>query len=201
MPIARTYDAKSGRVITTARDGFMDRLSKASDIQEYLLFLYETAVSYRNVRVLELGTRRGNSTLAFLAAAEAVDGSVTSVDIDRVANDPDGMLPWRNCPGWTFVHGSDMEEAVQARLPVEVDVLFIDTSHEYEHTLQELNAYIPRVVKGGVALFHDTRIFGTWSEEGDTIPPVARALDDYCAQTGRTWENLPGQCGMGVMRI
>jgi cephalosporin hydroxylase len=94
-----------------------------------------------------------------------------------------------------------MDEAVQALLPAEVDVLFIDTSHEYGHTLAELRAYMPRVTPGGVALFHDTRIFGTWSGEGDTIPPVARALDGYCAEAGLSWENLDGEYGMGIIRV
>lgn len=201
MPLARTYDAASGKVITTVMDAFLDRLSKDTDIREYLPLLFQTAASYKNVRVLELGARRGNSTLAFLAAAEAVNGKVTSVDIDRVTDALDGMLPWRNCPGWTFIQGSDIEETVQAQLPLEVDVLFVDTTHEYDHTLEELRIYVPRVVKGGVALFHDTRFFGTWSEEGDTIPPVARALDDYCKETGITWENLPGQYGLGVIKV
>jgi predicted O-methyltransferase YrrM len=199
VPIARTYNAALGKVVTTARDGYADRLSRDSDIREYLPFLFDTARSYPRVRVLELGTRRGNSTLAFLAAAEAVNGTVVSVDIDRVADEPTGMLPWRKCPGWTFIRGDDRDEAVQARLPAQVDVLFVDTSHEYEHTLAECRVYVPRVTPGGVALFHDTAITATsWDPDG--VFTVARALDTYCGETGRTWENLPGDCGLGIIR-
>jgi len=201
MPLARTYDASIGKVVTTVHDAFADRLSRWSDIQEYLPFLHETAASYPQVRVLELGSRRGNSTLAFLAAALTVRGSVVSADLDPVADYDEGMRRWRDCPWWTFVQGDDMDEAVQARLPAQCDVLFVDTSHEYAHTLAELRAYMPRVVPGGVALFHDTRIFGTWSEPGDTIPPVARALDGWCAEAGLSWENLPGEYGLGVVRV
>lgn|GEM_PF-1172129 len=190
MPLARTYDPALGEVVSTARDGFLDRLSRDSDIKEYLPFLFETAASYPNVRVLELGTRRGNSTLAFLAAAEAVNGHVWSVDIDRVTDAPDGMMPWRKCPGWTFIQGDDLHPAVRAKLPAEVDVLFVDTSHEYDHTLEECRAYMPRLAPGGVALFHDTTSF----------PPVAQALDTWCEETGRTWENRPGEYGLGVIQ-
>ena len=197
MPIARTYDGTRNAVVTTVHDGYLDRLSRWSDIKEYLPLLYGTAKSYPKVRVLELGTRRGNSTLAFLAAAAAVDGHVTSVDLDRVTDARDGMLPWRKAPWWTFVHGDDMDSAVQAALPVETDVLFVDTSHEYEHTLGELRAYMPRVVPGGTALFHDTNIFVNQSE----VPPVAQALDDWCAETGLTWENIPGEYGLGRIRL
>ena len=201
MPIARTYDATRDRVITTLHDGFLDRLSKWSDIQEYMPLLHKVASSYPNVRVLELGARRGNSTVAFLAAAEAVNGNVTSVDIDRVTDYPE-MAPLVGCPAWTFIPGSDIEEAVQARLPLEVDVLFIDTSHEYEHTLTELRMYIPRVVKGGVALFHDTNLQG-WggNPPRKDYPEVRQALDAYCTETGLSWENLPGKYGLGVIEL
>jgi predicted O-methyltransferase YrrM len=201
MPIARTYDAAIGKVVTTVRDAYLDRLSRWSDIQEYLPFLHETAASYPQVRVLELGSRRGNSTLAFLAAALTVRGSVVSADLDPVDRYSEGMLRWRDCPWWTFIRGDDMDPTVQSLLPARCDVLFVDTSHEYRHTLAELRAYMPRVAPGGVALFHDTRIFGCWSQPGDTIPPVARALNDYCAETGLSWENLEGEYGMGVIRV
>ena len=198
MPLARVFNGT--RVVTTVHDGFLDRLSKWSDIQEYLPFLYETALSYDEVRVLELGARRGNSTVAFLAAAVTVDGSVTSVDIDRVTDYPE-MQPLIGNTAWRFVHGSDTDEAVQALLPLEVDVLFIDSSHEYDHTLAELRAYMPRVVPGGVALFHDTNLQG-WggNPPKKDYPEVRQALDTYCAETGLTWENLPGKYGLGMIR-
>ena len=201
MPIARTYDATLGRIVTTVHDAYLDRLSKWSDVQEYLPFLHKTAHSYERVRVLELGARQGNSTLAFLSAALMVSGSVVSVDVDPVADFSEGMLRWRDCPWWTFIQGDDMDVTVQSLLPAQCDVLFVDTSHEYGHTLAELRAYMPRVAPGGVALFHDTRIFGTWSQPGDTIPPVARALDDYCAEAGFSWENLEGEYGLGVINV
>ena len=198
MPLARNFNGT--RVVTTVMDGFLDRLSKWSDIQEYMPFLYETARSYPNVRVLELGTRTGNSTSAFLAAAVAVNGSVISVDIDRVTDNPQ-MKPFIGNTAWRFVHGSDTEEAVQAVLPLEVDVLFIDSSHEYDHTLAELRAYMPRVVPGGVALFHDTNLQG-WggNPPREDYPEVRQALDTYCVETGLTWENLPGRYGLGMIR-
>ena len=95
-----------------------------------------------------------------------------------------------------------MDEYVQVKLPPQVDILFIDTSHEYEHTLAELYAYMPRVSNGGVALFHDTNLMG-WPgyEWKGTVPPVQEALDVYCAATGKHWENLPGNYGLGVIRI
>ena len=201
MPLARTFDVTQGRIVSTAFDGYMDRLSKWSDIQDDLPFLYETAKSREKVRVLELGTRRGNSTLAFLAAAEAADGHVWSSDIFPVLSDPNGMRPWSRHPRWTFIQGDDTDPVVQAQLPAEVDVLFIDTSHLYEHTLQELHAFMPRVVKGGIALFHDTDLYMNVSGVEDDYPQVSKALNEYCRQTGHTWVNRTGKYGLGYIQL
>ena len=200
MPVARTYDKTRNAVITTIGDAYLDRLSRWSDIQEYMPFLHETARSYPQVRVLELGSRKGNSTLAFLAAAAAVNGHVWSGDITDVTRNPE-VRPWARIPGWTFICGDDMDPGVQARFPDQVDVFFLDTSHEYEHTLAELRAYMPRVVPGGVALFHDTNLLG-WggNPPRDDVPEVRQALDAWCAETGLAWENIPGQYGLGCIR-
>jgi len=202
VPLARVYDAARGRIVTTVRDGYLDRLSRWSDVREYLPFLYETAKSYPGARILELGSRKGNSTLAFLAAAKEVNGHVWSCDIENVARDPAGMLFWSRIPCWTFIHGDDMDPAVQEQLPGEIDVFFLDTSHEYEHTLAELRAYMPRVAPGGIALFHDTRLIGWPGHEppGD-MPPVAQALGEYCAEAGLSWDEIPGEYGLGRIRL
>lgn len=197
MPLKRVYDGKN--ITTTLYDGYLDRLSRWSDIQEYLPFLFDQACT--RPRILELGSRKGNSTLAFLAAAGISGGHVWSGDITDVTKDPQGMGPWRNAKRWTFVCGSDMDPEVQTWFPDEVDLLFLDTSHEYGHTLAELHAYMPRLAPGGIALFHDTHLMSwpgyDWLGEKS---PVWTALDDYCAETGRIWENLPGKYGLGIIR-
>ena len=88
------------------------------------------------------------------------------------------------------------------QLPAEVDVLFLDTSHEYEHTLAELRAYMPRVANGGIALFHDTNLQG-WggNPPREDHPEVRQALDAWCAETGLSWENMPGVYGLGVVKV
>ena len=202
MPLARTFDVSRGKIVTTVHDAYRDRLSRWSDIQEYLPFLYEQARSRPGCRVLELGSRKGNSTLAFLAGVQEAGGHVWSNDITDVTLDPEGMRPWRAHPKWTFVRGDDMDPAVQAQLPAEVDVLFIDTSHEYEHTLAELRAYMPRLAPGGVALFHDTNIMGWPGYQWDRdIPPVQAALNEWCEEARLSWQNMPGSYGMGVIRV
>jgi predicted O-methyltransferase YrrM len=200
MPLARTYDPAAGRVVTTLRDAYLDRLATPGDIREYLPYLYGQVAGRPGCRVLELGTRKGNSTLAFLAAAQECGGHVTSCDIADVLRMPGGMGRWAGCPWWTFIRGDDLHPAVRAALPSEVDVLFVDTTHYYAETRAELAAFMPRV--RGVALFHDTKVFphpDEYAWDGEA-PPVRQALDDWCAETGTTWEEIPGEYGLGVIR-
>ena len=85
---------------------------------------------------------------------------------------------------------------VLAGLPAIADVVFIDTAHTYDHTLAELRAYAPRAP---LVLLHDTQ-FVNGADAGTPTGPVARALDDYCAEAGLTWVNRPGSYGMGCIR-
>ena len=200
MAMTRTYRKELGRTVTTVYEGYLDRLSRWSDIYEHLPLLHDVAISRPGVRVLELGSRTGNSTLAFLSGAVAARGHVTSVDIAPLN---DQMRMWAAIPEWTFIHGDDMDPQVQDRLPAEVDILFIDTSHEYLHTVKELEAYVPRVVPGGMVLLHDTLfLFARPGEKWDgTPPPVGQAVEDYCTATGRKWTHIPEGYGLGIIRV
>jgi Methyltransferase domain len=175
------------------------RLRAWSDIQGHLEFLHDLAVGIVEVRVVELGTRTGVSTAAFLHAAEAADGHVWSVDLEQPA-----VPSWWPLTGrWTLTVGDDLEPQVIGAQP-DPDVLLIDTSHTYEQTLAELRAWVPRVRVGGWVCCHDTDLSGH-DERGMGIEgadgAVRRALDDYCAETGLTWSNRPGSYGMGVIKI
>ena len=204
MALARLYNQAAGGIQSTLADAYADRLARPSDIREYLPLLHGTVAGIPGCRVLELGTRKGNSTLAFLAAAETVGGHVWSVDIDPCDRDPAGMGPWAGCPLWTFTRGDDLNPGVAANQPSEVDVLFIDTSHLLVPTRAELALYVPRVAPGGVVLCHDTRVFMWQALEGPDpaqTPPVQQALDEYCAAHGLEWTDTEGDYGLGVIHV
>ncbi len=164
-----------------------------SDIQDCLERLYNAAVGYPGVRVLELGVRFGVSTSAFLAAAEQVSGHVWSADIALYPQVP--FDRWMASGYWTFILGDDMQVAT---IPdQQFDVLFIDTSHAYDHTLAELRKFVPLVAPGGTVLCHDTRLEAPELVGPQPPFPVARALDTFCAETGRTWTDHDAQYGLG----
>jgi predicted O-methyltransferase YrrM len=177
------------------------RLGVWSDIQGHLEFLLEQAARRSAPTMLELGVRSGNSTAVLLYAAEQTGGHLWSVDLEA----PRVPSWWALTGLWTFVQGDDLDTATIAELfpkaLVDVDLLLLDTSHAYDHTLAELRAYVPRVRPGGMVCCHDTEL-----EAPDLVGPqppfpVARALDTYCAETGLSWVNRPGSYGLGVIEI
>ena len=173
------------------------RCAADSDIREYLPVLHGYARLYPCVRVIEVGVRSGNSTVAFLAAAQATGGHVWSVDIEDMRGRAGGIGPWRDHPAWTFTRGDSTDPAVAAKQPYAIDVLFLDGDHGRQKVLDELAAYFPRLSPGGVVLAHDTRI--RWDGEPSGTWPVSRALDEWCAGHGLHWAELPGHYGLGVM--
>lgn len=194
---------------------YRSRLAVWSDIQEQTPILRDTVRQYYKPVVGELGTRTGESTSALLAGVSASGGHVYSVDIGPVA--PCDW--WEQTGRWKFLSADDMSEMADQFIPEKLDVLFIDTSHTYEHTLAELRQYVPRVRPGGTVLMHDPElrhddpVMGwEWVRNAPNAPefPVAAAIDTYCAEANLTWErqvDRPAPAagrpfyGLGTIRI
>ena len=174
-------------------------LAAASDIAAHMDYLCEAA---RGKVVIELGVRTGVSTAVFLSSAVMVH----SCDIATPVLPPH----WTALDNWNFTLGNSTDPRTLERMPHTCDVLFIDTSHEYEQTLAELAAYWPRVKPGGVALLHDTcwetiadpdAHGGRWCRELDYPDgPVTSAINAFCAAHQLQWSNRPGSYGLGVIR-
>lgn len=163
-----------------------------SDISDHVPTLFFETVAARPKLVVELGTRGGESTRALLAGALRSGAKMLSVDIDP-CGDPPG-LPDDARAVWTFLQHDDVSFGREKFVPwcrdqglaPMIDVLFIDTSHLYEHTKDELAVWLPHVAPQGVVLFHDTAMsaaylrndgsigFGWENERG-----VIRAIEEY----------------------
>ncbi len=191
------------------------RLTVWSDIQEQAHLIRDAVRQYWRPVIAELGTRTGESTSMLLAAASACGGHVHSVDIGPVR--PSNW--WEQTGRWDFLSADDMSDMAAQFIPDKLDVLFIDTSHTYEHTLAELRQYAPRVRPGGTILMHDPELRNNdpimgweWVQNAPNAPefPVAAAIDKYCAEANLTWERqvdrpapAPGRpfYGLGTIRI
>jgi predicted O-methyltransferase YrrM len=164
-----------------------------SDIYEHLPLFVDLCVSLEAKTVVELGTRGGVSTIAWLYGLEETDGHLWSVDLDPA--------PTLASHRWTFMQGDDLDPAIAARLPREIDVLFIDTSHAYDHTLAELHVYGPRVRPGGRIVLHDTEIRQPFGLSRQPPYPVRKAMLEYCADEGYEYRNLRNNNGLGLVEI
>jgi len=169
-----------------------------SDIGLHLPYLHQRA---KDAKVaLELGVRNGCSTAALLCGLEDSDGHLWSVDVDPPAPPANG---WVDDPRWTFIHGDDMGAEIIEQTPDEIDLLFIDSSHRYTHTLAELQTYGPRVQVGGVILLHDTEleVAPLSVQDEDKGFPVRRAIQDWCRSRFLTPEWREGCYGLGVIEV
>ena len=179
----------------SATQWFEEVRGQWSDIEGHLDYFVKCVADLDATRVIELGVRSGVSTAAWLYALEG-RGHLWSVDINLPGRPVGGF------PNWTFLLGSDLDPDVLTRLPSEpVDLVFIDTSHEYGHTLDELTEYVPRVRSGGRVLCHDTEL----EHPEDVVPepafPVKSALERFCAERSLAWENFEHSYGLGVITI
>jgi len=147
-----------------------ERIRTKSDINEHLQLLYQMASETGVRNIVELGTRSGNSTCAFVIAASANDGKVVSVD-NGVGEEFTKISVWDELAGcaafinaklelsdyWTLVINDDIEFAKE--YSEEIDLLFIDTLHSYQQTKKELEVWGDKVVEGGFIVIHDTVSF------------------------------------------
>jgi hypothetical protein len=184
-----------------------------SDIYEYLPTFLEAAGHYERPTIVELGVRAGVSTIAWLYAVEKYDGWLHSVDGAPPCLDDDGtdllgqyMYGVESKasihPQWTFLQGWDNEMWVQACLPQECNILFIDTNHTYEMTTAELETYYPMVCSGGRIFLHDTNIETTGNAvTAQPLFPVRTAMEHFCAAKKLDYGLVEQRCGLGTIYV
>lgn len=166
-----------------------------SDIYLHLPRFVDLVQATGATSVLELGTRTGVSTIAWLHALNGV-GHLTSVDID-------GCPPIGEHEHWTFIQGDDEDPAIIRQVAATApDIVFLDTSHHYQHTRRELAIYRWVVKPGGIIVCHDTELpHPEGSPPGDPVYPVKRAIEEFVADNGFEWINVPECWGLGIIKV
>lgn len=137
--------------------------------------------------IVEFGMRGGVSTWAFLSGLSAT-GKVVSVDPDPAVllMTPSNVL-WD--PRWRLLFGDDRK----VPLPAHADLVFIDSSHEYEHTLEELD--IAAAMSPKWILAHDYLY-------GDFCEGVRQAINEYDADPAKPYRLdhvKPSTWGLAVL--
>lgn len=170
------------------------------DVWEYLA--YFRAVAKGNV--LEIGTRWGASTTAFLDGVQENGGHVYSVDINR---DCAHLFPTH--PQWTFIHANSYRQSGRILHTLQykpLDVLFVDGDHSYEAALYDMQTYGMLVKAGGLILCHDVFPEGITDDlKAKGWQPSPGARDAYyaflnCHPRYRA-EIIPGRAGLGVIHV
>jgi len=119
---------------------------------DYAAPLFERALNAKTI--VELGVGQGLSTQVFLHACSKTGGHLYSVDIVDCPKARLAVANLRLEKFWTFTIVDDVQYAVLWHQPI--DLLFIDSSHTFDHTLAELNLYSKFVKEDGIILMHDT---------------------------------------------
>jgi cephalosporin hydroxylase len=157
-----------------------------SDVDEHLELMFLEALLSKPQLIVELGVRGGASTFAFGRAARCYGSTLISADLD----DCSSISPGAN---WHFYRGDDIEFAErfsefckQRSVQPSIDLLFIDTSHYYEHTVQEIAAWFPLLSARAKVICHDTNLRlvgprkdGCFALAWDNQRGVIRAIEEF----------------------
>lgn len=156
------------------------------DISYHMPALRKFAAQGKAKNILELGVRKGNSTVALLLGAQENYSRVVSVDIER------HDWPWYDPLEFQF-HWEFHEQDDLMFLPtsVPIDLLFIDTSHEADHTRKELEHFEPYMKERGMILLHDT----------NNVTGVLEPARKWADKNGHTFLNDNHQNGLGIILL
>jgi predicted O-methyltransferase YrrM len=141
------------------------QIMRDSDIHEHMPTFQLLTHEFNLKKVLELGTRDGDSTIAFLQLAHEIDGHVTSIDIENCPLARSRAEKLGYLDKWEFIKNNGLS----IEWTDEIDHLFIDSDHSYDHVLLELEKFEPFVKVGGFITLHDI----------SRLPEVLKAVTDY----------------------
>jgi hypothetical protein len=139
----------------------LGKTKRQSHISDHLSSLFFFALDARPKLMVELGTDVGESTRVLLAAASITKSTLLSIDIEDCKQLP---LPFKE--HWHFVQSDDIgfgkagfiEWCLHRSIEPQIDLLFIDTSHKYLHTKEEILVWSPYLSDHAIMLFHDTNM-------------------------------------------
>jgi predicted O-methyltransferase YrrM len=157
-------------------------------------------------RIVQLGHYSGYSSLllGFMLRRMNTRPGLFSIDIDRSVTEFTSR--WINLAGLTehvTLHVGDSADpgsvrAARETLGAQPQLILLDSSHQYSHTLSELDEWVPQLPVGGLLLLHDTSVFAErWDPTGDG--GVHRALVEWLPSHPEVAAiNLNGFVGAGV---
>lgn len=127
------------------------------DSDAHLMSIYGMALGSKGKTFIELGVRNGGTTLPLLMAANNNGGILYSVDI----NPTEFKAPADLNANWVFTQ-KDAIQFLEGWDPArDIDLIYIDDWHSYEHVKKELELLDRIVSPSTVILIHDLMYGGT----------------------------------------
>jgi predicted O-methyltransferase YrrM len=174
-------------------------------------------------RVVQLGHHYGYSALllGFTLRAMGARPGLFTIDIDPAACEfTRRWLAHAGLRDHVVVREGDSADPRPADDAAAVlggppELVLVDSSHAYSHTLAELDLWTPRLPVGGLVLLHDASEFATAFDptaEGGVRRAIAEWLPDHPAMAGLTLNGhvAPGAdgdalvykdaCGLGILQ-
>jgi cephalosporin hydroxylase len=184
----RAYNSAIEKLTGRAPDAFDSDLlairAKAAigtDISSHLETIFLEGLRAKPRLIVELGVRGGESTFVLERLARRCSATLVSADLDDCST----ACQYEK---WHFIQGDDVAFGKrfstwcsEHELPMRIDLLLIDTSHLYDHTVAEISAWFPHLGDSAVVMFHDTNLRKWYRRRDWTI--------------GSGWDN-----GRGVIR-
>jgi cephalosporin hydroxylase len=163
-----------------------EKAKKRSDINDHLVDIFVESINVNPELIVELGVRGGESLFVFERVANICGSKIVSVDVEDCSH-------IGSFSDWSFIQASDVDFAKDfdgwctgKGIKPRIDVLFIDTSHLYAHTVSEIKVWFPFLSERSKVIFHDTnmgkRFFrrdGSMDFSWDNERGVIRAIEEY----------------------
>ncbi|MFC1624750.1 class I SAM-dependent methyltransferase [Candidatus Omnitrophota bacterium] len=113
----------------------------------YYFFLSGFVMTQRLPRILEIGTNYGGSIMSISKGLHEDDVARSQlVTVDVVRKNEEGFKKY---PHINRIQGDSLDEEVVSRVTAsfegDIDLLYIDSLHEYEHTKENINIYTDKL--------------------------------------------------------
>ncbi|HSX26193.1 MAG TPA: class I SAM-dependent methyltransferase [Chlamydiales bacterium] len=160
-----------------------------TDISSHLPTLFAHCAIKRPELAIEVGVRSGESTYALHAGLSTSNGRLIGIDV----NDSSAKVYEKRLNS-EFIAMNDLNFQTWWKnsryRDIKADLIFIDTSHHYDHTMKELEIFTPLLNREGLLAFHDThmcplprngykRMNNTYGIGWDNKKGVTRAIKDF----------------------
>jgi predicted O-methyltransferase YrrM len=159
-----------------------------TDISDHLNTIFALAMSKKPRTILELGTRGGESTKVLSLVANQIGAKGYSVDLSEAPVWLNEQKNWQHfVADDTEFSKSLIDSWPNGDTYSGIDLLFLDTSHLYEHTIHELNLYWELINENGILILHDTnctsvmtrRLSGSTNFGWDNKRGVIQAIEEF----------------------